>query len=77
MKPKGRYNIKLAKKKGVIAKRVEKTKENIKLFYNLITETSSRDNFNSNSLNYYKVFLEKILSSELIFAYKNNKLISA
>jgi lipid II:glycine glycyltransferase (peptidoglycan interpeptide bridge formation enzyme) len=46
MKPKGRYNIKLATKKGVEVKEVEKIDENIEKYYNLMLETTSRDNFN-------------------------------
>ncbi len=78
MKPKGRYNIKLAKKKWVIAKKVEKTDENIKIFTELITETAARDNFMMNSkFDYYKTFLEELDNSELIFVYKDEKVISA
>jgi lipid II:glycine glycyltransferase (peptidoglycan interpeptide bridge formation enzyme) len=43
MKPKGRYNIKLAEKKGVEIKIVEKTDKNIQYFYELMNETTSRD----------------------------------
>ena len=41
MKPKGRYNIKLATKKGVEVKEVEKIDENIEKYYNLMLETTS------------------------------------
>lgn len=77
MKPKGRYNIKLAEKKWVIVKEVEKTKENIEIFYNLIIETTSRDNFNWNSLDYYIIFLNSIKESKLFIAFFDDKPISA
>ncbi len=76
MKPKWRYNIKLAKKKWVEIKSVEKTKENIKEYYNLMLETTSRDNFSWNNIDYYITFLEKINNSELLLAYKDDIVIA-
>ena len=76
MKPKWRYNIRLAEKKWVQCKLVEKTDENVKKFYDLILETTKRDNFFWNSFNYYKIFLQELDNSELILALKNNKVIS-
>lgn len=67
MKPKWRYNIKVAEKKWLIANLVDKTDENIKIFHNLMLETTSRDNFNGNNFAYYKTFLNNIKNSELIF----------
>lgn len=69
MKPKGRYNIKLAEKKWVQVKEIEKTDENIALFYNLMLETTSRDWFNWNSIDYYKTFLHSLDNSKLLLAY--------
>lgn len=77
MKPKGRYNIKLAEKKWVIVHEVEKTRENVEIFYNLMLETTSRDNFNWNSLDYYLSFLNGIKESKLFIAYLEDKAISA
>lgn len=77
MKPKGRYNIKLAKRKEVKVKIVEKTKENIEIFYHLMKETTKRDNFFWNTLTYYDFFLKSIKNSELIFAYKEDKVIAS
>lgn len=68
MKPKGRYNIKLATKKWVVSEIVEKTEENIKKYYNLMLETTSRDNFSWNSLQYYSDFLNNLDNSKLILA---------
>jgi len=69
MKPKGRYNIKLATKKWIIVKEVEKTNENIESYYNLMLETTSRDNFSGNTLKYYSDFLKYISESKLLLAY--------
>lgn len=71
MKPKWRYNIKLATKKDVIAKVVEKSDKNIQDYYNLMNETTSRDNFSWNTLSYYTNFLKTIENSELILTYKD------
>lgn len=77
MKPKWRYNIRLAEKKWVTVFEAEKTEENIKIFYNLMQETTSRDNFSGNTLNFYKIFLKKISESKLLFAKFEWKIISA
>jgi len=69
MKPKGRYNIKLAEKKWVVVKDVDKTDENIQLFYNLMLETTSRDWFSWNKIEYYKIFLKSLDSSKLLLAF--------
>ena len=76
MKPKGRYNIKLATKKGVIAEIVEKNETNIKSYYDLMLETTSRDNFSGNSLEYYSDFLNNLENSKLILAKKDDKVIA-
>lgn len=69
MKPKWRYNIKLAEKKWLIAKIVEKIDENIAKFYDLMNETTKRDGFNWNTYQYYKIFLENLENSKLILVY--------
>jgi lipid II:glycine glycyltransferase (peptidoglycan interpeptide bridge formation enzyme) len=76
MKPKGRYNIKLAKKKWVTVEKVEKTNENIQKYFNLSVETTSRDNFSWHSFDYYRKFLDLLQQSELFLAYKDWKVIA-
>lgn len=71
MKPKWRYNIRLTEKKWVDARIVEKNDKNIKEFYDLMNETTSRDNFSWNTFEYYKSFLNILENSELILAYKD------
>lgn len=71
MKPKWRYNIKVAAKKDIVVKIVEKSEKNISDFYSIMNETTSRDNFSWNTLEYYSKFLHIISESELILAYKD------
>lgn len=77
MKPKWRYNINLSQKKWVEAFIAEKTDENIEIFYNLMLETTSRDGFSWNTINYYKNFLHSFNSSQLIFTKYQDKILSA
>ena len=72
MKQKWRYNIRLTEKKWVEVKVVEKNDKNIKDFYDLMNETTSRDNFSWNTFEYYKSFLSILNNSELILAYKDS-----
>jgi lipid II:glycine glycyltransferase (peptidoglycan interpeptide bridge formation enzyme) len=76
MKPKGRYNIKLAEKKWVVVKIVEKNDENIGYFYDIMNETTSRDWFNWNTFDYYKIFLNTLENSKLLLAYYEDKIIA-
>lgn len=77
MKPKGRYNIRLAEKKEIKVVEVDKTVDNVKVFYDLMMETTSRDGFSGNKLEYYVTFLDTILNSSLLIAYKDDKPIAA
>ena len=66
MKPKGRYNIKLAEKKGV---RIEvRPKEEVGTFYELLKATTERDHFRPNPPEYYRAMLDNIPDSLLLFA---------
>lgn len=77
MKQKWRYNINLARKKWVRVFEAEKSIENIKVFHELMIETTSRDGFSWNNLEYYKNFLEIIPWSSLIFTKYEDKVLSA
>lgn len=77
MKPKGRYNIKLAWKKWVVVEQVEKHIWNIKKFHALMSETTARDAFAGNTLEYYKVFLESLDHAQMFFAYHEQEIIAA
>jgi lipid II:glycine glycyltransferase (peptidoglycan interpeptide bridge formation enzyme) len=50
-------------------KKVEKTDENVRKFYELISETTTRNSFSGNTFSYYKEFLKGIDNSELLLAY--------
>jgi len=76
MKPKGRYNIRVAQKKAVTCKLVEKTDENIKAFHDIMNETTSRDKFSGHSFEYFKTFLDTLTSSEIILAYHEDEVIA-
>ena len=58
MKEKGRYNIRLAEKRGVVVEQVKSTKENLEIFLSLFEETLSRDGFSGNSRTYYRNLLD-------------------
>jgi len=77
MKPKGRYNIKVARKKWVVVEQVEKHMWNIQKFHALMNETTARDSFAGNTLEYYKIFLESLDNSQLFFAYHEWEVIAA
>ena len=77
MKQKGRYNIRLAEKKWVVIKQVEKNTHNTKIYYELMHLTTTRNNFAGNTQKYYEDFLENIEDSLLLFAYYEEKVIAA
>lgn len=62
---KGRYNIRLAQKRGITTKWVLwstkwEDKTYLEAFYALLEETTTRDKFSHNSLSYYRHFLETL-----------------
>jgi lipid II:glycine glycyltransferase (peptidoglycan interpeptide bridge formation enzyme) len=56
MKPKGRYNIRLAAKKGVTVRRAEEAElpAELPVFYRLFQETARRDGIAIHSFDYYR-----------------------
>jgi len=61
MKPKWRYNARLALKKGVV---IHKTgAEGVGVFYNLLGETARRDGIAIHSMEYYRSLFEEAQSS--------------
>ena len=56
MKPKWRYNVSLAGKKGVQVK--EADVQDIPVFYSLLQETAARDGIAVHSIDYYKTLFE-------------------
>ncbi len=76
MKPKCRYNIRLAEKKGVTVR----VWDNISAFYDMMTVTGGRDNFGVHSKAYYQrayeLFHPKGLCELLVAEYEGNPLAS-
>jgi lipid II:glycine glycyltransferase (peptidoglycan interpeptide bridge formation enzyme) len=52
MKPKWRYNIRLAERKGVLVQRLDE--QGLEVFYTLFKETARRDGIAIHSLDYYR-----------------------
>lgn len=68
MKPKGRYNIKVAHKKGIEVRKINhknahELEKGIDDFYAIFSETTSRDHFTGHPKEYYKNFLTKLAES--------------
>lgn len=76
MKPKGRYNIKVARKKWVDVREYEATDKNIDKFYSLLEETTERNNFAQNSKKYFKKFLKKVDWAKLYLAKSNSDVVA-
>ena len=79
MKPKGRYNIRVAEKHGI---KVRETSEPAaaKIFYDLLKKTTERDGFAGHPLSYYEKFLEILDKQNLascFIAEKDNKPLAA
>ena len=73
---KTRYNVRLAKRKGVEV--VEKNEKGLDEFYELMKETGKRDNFIIRSKSYFETILKKFPDNVKIYiAYFENEPISA
>lgn len=70
MKPKGRYNIKLAIKKWIEIFHCDNSVWDIDSFYQLVCETTTRDKFAGNTREYYTKFLQELPGAQLILAQK-------
>lgn len=80
MKRKGRYNISLAEKKGVIVKRAENSDDQelfAAIFHRLNQETTQRDRFCGHDVTYYKKMLKELPMSEIFVAFYENTPIAA
>jgi peptidoglycan pentaglycine glycine transferase (the first glycine) len=76
MKPKCRYNIRLAERKGVTVRALD----DIQVFHEMMTVTGGRDNFGVHSKEYYQRVYELFRSMgtcELLFAEYEGKLLAA
>ncbi|MDF2379384.1 MAG: peptidoglycan bridge formation glycyltransferase FemA/FemB family protein [Candidatus Gracilibacteria bacterium] len=72
MKRKGRYNISLAEKRGVLVMRAntqKKRKTYAQHFHNLLLQTTLRDGFFAHDLSYYKKMLNHLPMAEIFIAF--------
>jgi lipid II:glycine glycyltransferase (peptidoglycan interpeptide bridge formation enzyme) len=58
MKPKGRYNVRLAERKGVLVRRLDE--KGLDRFYALFGETARRDGIAVHSAGYYRALFETV-----------------
>lgn len=76
-KPKTKYNIRLANKKGVIV-RFSNREEDLKKFYNLMIITGKRDKIAIRSYQYYKNIMDSFgINARIYLAEYNNEPLSA
>ncbi len=70
MKPKGRYNIKVAQKHGVSICIAENTPEDFAKFQDLLAQTSTRDHFGVHNISYYQKLINTLgaTQAKLYFA---------
>lgn len=64
MKEKGRYNVRLAERKGVTTRIATDTKD-IEVFYNLFAETGKRNRFSIRSQTYFHSLCEMLFANQL------------
>lgn len=76
MHEKGRYNIRLASRRGVTVELVNITPENIDIWMQLLADTTTRDGFSHNSKMYYQTFAS-MPSARMYFAYWQDQVIAA
>lgn len=79
MKPKGRYNIRLAEKSGVEVEQVSSAEEYLDIFYSILSETLERDGFAANSKEYFRTFLQYLEKQDiggLFIAKRENEVIA-
>lgn len=78
MKPKTRYNIKLAQKKGVSVREMT-TNEGFEIFINLYFETCKRQHYAGHNYDYHKTLFDTLKKdiSHILIAYYQNTPIAA
>lgn len=79
MKPKGRYNIRVAKKNGVIIRESTVAKD-VDIFLNLLRELESRGQYSGHNDDYYRKLVTTLIkerSGKMFIAYFNKEPINA
>jgi lipid II:glycine glycyltransferase (peptidoglycan interpeptide bridge formation enzyme) len=73
MKEKGRYNVRLAQKKGVVVKQFDmkddKAQDALGVFYNLYQETYKREGITGRSLGYFQNLIDKFSQTDYLKLY--------
>lgn len=70
MKPKGRYNIAVAKKHGIRVEVFMNEQQTLASFYDLLRETARRDSFTPLPCTHYEAFLRALEGSFLLLAHR-------
>ncbi len=61
MKPKGRYNIKIAQKHGVqVGESDNNSRRDVSVFYKLLQQTVTRDQFSGHPISYYQALFDAL-----------------
>lgn len=63
MKQKGRYNVRLAEKKGV---KIHESKD-VDAFYSLLEQTTKRDEFHGHDKHFYQQMLDKLPNNSILY----------
>ena len=73
---KTRYNVRLAGRKGVVIK--EGTRDDLKVFHDIMVETGKRDNFLIRSLSYFEKMYDELAPNhmKLLLAYHEDRAIA-
>lgn len=80
MKEKGRYNVRLAIKRGVTVRKSDGKEADVKAFFDLLSETLDRDGFSGNSLAYYEELVRTLNEADcggLFIAEKGGSAVAA
>ncbi|HRI35503.1 MAG TPA: peptidoglycan bridge formation glycyltransferase FemA/FemB family protein [bacterium] len=80
MHQKGRYNIRLAERAGVIVESVPPTDENLTTFHSLFLETTDRDGFSGAGRGYFAElsrYLAATGEGEMLFARMDERIVAA
>lgn len=76
MKPKTRYNVKVAEKRGLKIVRSDKSEADFEIFWRLLQQTAKRDRIKSHQREYYLKML-KLPEAQLVFAKSGDKAVAA
>jgi lipid II:glycine glycyltransferase (peptidoglycan interpeptide bridge formation enzyme) len=77
MHPKTRYNVRLALRRGVVARRAAAGPDTVEAFYALLADTAQRNDFGIHDASYYRAFLDEFGDDAVvIFAETDGKTVA-